>query len=193
MSRVLANLVEWKDDKGFGFARLPGGEERIFVHAKSFMQKHPRPKRGDSVELEIVQGRKGPAAENVRVLSAADIARRLPYHIVTAIMLLLLAQLSVILGQAPFGLVIYYAAMGGLSFYLYGRDKQAAIDGRWRVGENQLLLLDLAGGIIGGLLAQHRYWHKLSKNSYQSRIFAVVTVHAVFLTALGIGIFSGFY
>jgi len=190
MSRVLASLVEWKDDKGFGFARLPGGDERIFVHAKAFGSKHPRPQKGDSIELDVVEGRKGPAAKNARVLTADSLARRLPYHIVTAIMLLLLVQTVVILGQAPFGLVIYYAALGALSLYLYGHDKRAAITGRWRISENQLLLVDLAGGIIGGLLAQNRYWHKMSKKSYQLRIFAIVATHALFLAILGSGILS---
>lgn len=188
MSRVLANLVEWKDEKGFGFARLPGGDERIFVHIKSFDKKLPRPQKGDSLELDLVSGPKGPAAENVRIITQDEPATQLPYHIVTAIMLLLLVQVVVILGRAPFELAFYYVVVGTISLFLYARDKQAAIDGRWRVSENTLLLIDLAGGIIGGLLAQHRYRHKMSKGSYQKRIFGIVAFHALFLTVLGAGL-----
>lgn len=188
MTRVQASLVEWKDDKGYGFARLPGGTERIFVHVRSLQRNAPRPHKGDMLELELVTGRKGPAAQNVRVLTETEIARTLPYHVVTATMLFILVQLVVILGKAPFGLVVYYTLMGALSIYLYGRDKQAAIAGLWRVSETQLLAIDTIGGVIGGLLAQQRYWHKTSKERYQTRVFAIVVLHAGFLAALGSGL-----
>lgn len=188
MTRVQANLVEWKDDKGYGFARLPGGTARIFVHVRSLEKSAPRPKKGDVLELELVEGRKGPAARNVRVLSEVEIAHILPYHVVTATMLFILVQLVVILGRAPFGLVVYYTLFGAISIWLYGRDKQAAIAGQWRVSETQLLAVDLIGGIIGGLLAQHRYWHKTSKQTFQTRVFAIVALHAGFLAALGSGL-----
>ncbi len=190
MARIQANLVEWKDDKGYGFARLPGGTERVFVHARSLEHATPRPKKGDIIELDLIEGRKGPAAENVRVLSDVEIAHILPYHVVTATMLFILVQLVVILGRAPFGLVVYYTLFGAISVYLYGRDKQAAVAGLWRVSETHLLTVDLLGGIIGGLLAQHRYWHKTSKQSYQTRIFAIVALHAGILAALGSGILT---
>ncbi len=188
MTRIQASLVEWKDDKGYGFARLPGGTERIFVHARSLQRNTPRPKKGDMLELELVETRKGPAGQNVKVLSDVEIAHRLPYHVVTATMLFILAQLVVIIGKAPFGLVVYYTAMGALSIYLYGRDKQAAIAGLWRVSEAHLLTVDLFGGVIGGLLAQQRYWHKTSKERYQTRVFAIVVLHAGLLAALGSGL-----
>ena len=190
MTRVQASLVEWKDEKGYGFARLPGGTQRIFVHARSLQHGVPRPKKGDMLELELIDGRKGPAAQNVRILSDIEIAHKLPYHVVTAVMLFILVQLVVILGKAPFGLVVYYTALGALSIYLYGRDKQAAIAGLWRVSEGQLLTIDLLGGIIGGLLAQHRYWHKTSKQTYQTRVFAIVVLHAGLLAALGAGLLN---
>ena len=188
MARVHADLVDWKDDKGYGFARLPGGTERIFVHAKSFVEGAQRPQRGDTLELEIVPGRDGrPAAKDVRLLGNDEIDQQLPMHVVTAAILFIVAELLVLMGKAPFALVIWYAIMGGLSVYLYIRDKQAALFGWWRISERQLLLVDLLGGIIGGLLAQHRYRHKTSKQSYQIRIFAIVAAHAALLAAIGGG------
>lgn len=188
MGRVQASLVEWMDDKGYGFARLPGGTERIFVHAKSFAAGAARPQKGDELELEVIAGRNGkPAAKDSRVLGAEEAARQLPMHVVTAAMLFIMAQLVVLLGKAPFALLAVYAVMGGLSVYLYVRDKQAALFGRWRISERQLLIVDLFGGIIGGLLAQHRYRHKTSKHSYQIRTFLIVAVHAALLGGLGAG------
>lgn len=188
MSRIQANIVEWKPEKGYGFARLPGGTERVFVHARALTNRSSRPKRGDAVEFDLVKSQKGYSGANVRLLSGDEFARRLPLHLVTAAMLLILVQLDIILGRAPFALAVVYAGMGALSVYLYGQDKQAAKAGLWRVSETHLLLVDLFGGIIGGLLAQHRYWHKMSKEPYQNRIFVVVAIHAAFLAALGSGL-----
>jgi uncharacterized membrane protein YsdA (DUF1294 family)/cold shock CspA family protein len=188
MARVQASLVEWIDGKGYGFAREPGGTERIFVHARS-VEKGTKLKKGDQLELDVVPGKQGkPAARNVRVLDKDDLARMLPYHIVTAAMLLILVQLVVITGRAPFGLSIYYVFMAGISIYLYSRDKQAALFGWWRISERTLLTVDFLGGIIGGLLAQHRYHHKKSKQSFQVKIFAIVAAHALLLGVWGSGL-----
>jgi uncharacterized membrane protein YsdA (DUF1294 family)/cold shock CspA family protein len=189
MARVQASLVEWLDDKGYGFARQPGGTERIFVHAKALEKGMPHLKKGDELELEIVPGKQGkPAVRNVRVLGARDIARILPYHVITAVMLFILVQLVVITGRGPFGLSVYYVFMAGASLYLYSRDKQAALFGWWRISERTLLSVDLLGGIIGGLLAQHRYRHKQSKQSYQVKIFVIVVFHALLLGVWGSGL-----
>lgn len=191
MARVNANLVEWIDQKGYGFARQAGGTERIFVHAKSFSPRNQKPQKGDDLELEIVPGRDGrPAAKDAKLLNTEEVARQLPLHLVTSAMLLILVHLVVILGKAPFALLACYAVMGGLSIYLYSRDKKAAIFGWWRVSENKLLMVDLLFGIIGGLLAQHRYRHKKSKQSYQFRTMVIVAVHAVFLAGLGSGVLN---
>lgn len=193
MARVQASLVEWKDDKGYGFARLPGGTERIFVHVKAVEKGEQRLKKGDELELEIVEGRKGkPAAQHVRILSATEIAKQLPYHLVTATMLLILVQLVILNGHAPFELNYIYALMGLLSLYLYSRDKQAALFGWWRISEKRLLIIDLLGGIVGGLLAQHRYRHKKSKRSYQAKIFVIVAIHATLLGLWGSGLLAHF-
>lgn len=188
-ARQRATMVEWMDDKGYGFARLPGGTERIFVHAKDVVENSQRPQKGDELELEVISGRNGrPAAKNVKLLGAGEKSSVLPMHVVTAAVLFIVVQLLVILGRAPIGLLAIYLGMAGLSVYLYNRDKQAALFGWWRISERQLLTVDLMGGIIGGLLAQHRYRHKTSKQSYQLRIFAIVALHATFLTALGVGL-----
>lgn len=191
MARQRATMVEWMDEKGYGFARLPGGTDRIFVHAKDMAQESVRPQKGDEIELDIVAGRNGrPAGKNVKLLSAQEKSSQLPMHIVTAAMLFIMVQLVVILGRAPVGLLVIYLGMGALSVYFYSRDKQAALFGWWRVSERQLLTIDLFGGIIGGLLAQHRYRHKTSKQSYQLKIFTIVALHAALLAGLGAGLIN---
>ncbi len=62
--------VKWfNDSKGFGFITLDDGSKDCFVHHSSIQGDGFKTlNEGDRVEFEIVQGDKGPAAENVRKL-----------------------------------------------------------------------------------------------------------------------------
>ncbi len=53
-------------DKGFGFITPDNGGKDVFVHANDTGGVHL--KEGAQVEFEIVQGKKGPQASNVRVI-----------------------------------------------------------------------------------------------------------------------------
>ena len=59
--------VKWFDDqKGFGFISREDGQKDVFVHhtginASGFKSL----KEGDKVEFDVVDGPKGPAAQNV--------------------------------------------------------------------------------------------------------------------------------
>jgi cold shock protein len=60
--------VKWFNDaKGYGFITLePEGGGECFVHHSAIQAQGFRSlKEGDAVEFELVQGSKGPAAENV--------------------------------------------------------------------------------------------------------------------------------
>jgi CspA family cold shock protein len=60
--------VKWfNDSKGFGFIALDDGSKDVFVHHSAIQSDGFRTlSEGDRVEFDIVQGQKGPAAENVR-------------------------------------------------------------------------------------------------------------------------------
>jgi len=59
--------VKWfKDEKGFGFITRDDGEKDVFVHHSAIqMDGFKSLREGQKVEFEVVQGEKGPAAENV--------------------------------------------------------------------------------------------------------------------------------
>lgn len=71
-----------------------------------------------------------------------------------------------------------YAACSIVCFGVYAWDKAAARAGRRRTPESTLLLLGLAGGWPGALLAQRWLRHKTSKASFQLRFWGTVLLNA---------------
>ena len=61
--------VKWFNDaKGFGFIEREGGDD-VFVHHSAIQAEGFKSlAEGQAVEFEVVQGQKGPAAENVRAV-----------------------------------------------------------------------------------------------------------------------------
>jgi cold shock protein len=65
---MATGTVKWfNSEKGFGFIEQDGGGADVFVHYSAisgggYRELH----EGQKVEFEVVQGQKGPQAENVR-------------------------------------------------------------------------------------------------------------------------------
>jgi CspA family cold shock protein len=66
MARTLGTVKWFNDAKGFGFITPENGDKDCFVHHIAIKAEGFRSlAEGDRVEFDIVQGAKGPAAENV--------------------------------------------------------------------------------------------------------------------------------
>jgi CspA family cold shock protein len=61
--------VKWfNDSKGFGFLTRDDGEKDVFCHHSAIQDAgggYKSLREGQKVEFDVVQGTKGPAAENV--------------------------------------------------------------------------------------------------------------------------------
>ena len=69
MSGTINGTVKWfKDDKGYGFIEQEGGKD-VFVHYSAINGDGRRTLAGgQKVTMEVVQGDKGPQAQNVTPL-----------------------------------------------------------------------------------------------------------------------------
>src|SRR5690606_4996683 len=67
MAMRMTGTVKWFNDaKGFGFITPENGEKDCFVHHSAIQGRGFKSlAEGERVEFDVVQGQKGPAAENV--------------------------------------------------------------------------------------------------------------------------------
>ena len=63
----ITGTVKWfNDSKGFGFITREDGEKDVFVHHTAIQgEGYKSLSEGERVEFDVVDGQKGPAAENV--------------------------------------------------------------------------------------------------------------------------------
>lgn len=66
MSEQVVGTVKWfNDEKGFGFIEREGGKD-VFVHHSAINGSGRKTlHEGQQVTMDVVQGQKGPQAENV--------------------------------------------------------------------------------------------------------------------------------
>jgi len=66
MSRIRGKVKWFNDQKGFGFITPDNGTKDCFVHHSAIQGTGFKTLgEGEAVEFDMVQGQKGPAAENV--------------------------------------------------------------------------------------------------------------------------------
>lgn len=198
MARQGGELVQWNDERGFGFIAADDGQ-RCFVHIKSIGRIATRPRIGDRVSFTVARGYDGrPAARDVQIAGANPLntAARLrgapPIRQASvswlpaagAALILLLASAVVLLGRAPLWVPVAYLVLGAVSIIVYWFDKRAAQADRWRVSERSLHTIDLIGGIAGGLVAQQLLRHKTSKRSFAVATLLIALLHIAGLGAL---------
>lgn len=71
----------------------------------------------------------------------------------------------------------YWLVISAVTYALYFRDKRKAEAGEWRIPESTLHLAELIGGWPAAFFAQREFRHKISKQSYQTTFWMIVTLY----------------
>lgn len=187
--RLKGRVTQWNAERGFGFVTPAGGGERVFLHITALSDRRSQLAEDEIVtyELELDQ-RKRPRAVNVR----RSLPIRTKSHSVgaptsgsvklaVASLFILFITAATLNGTLRFAVAATYGVSSVLTFLAYWFDKSAAQRGRWRTKESSLLLLGLAGGWPGALVAQMVLRHKSRKESFQVPFWATVVMNSAAL------------
>ncbi|KAB0483267.1 MULTISPECIES: DUF1294 domain-containing protein [Vibrio] len=111
-----------------------------------------------------------------------------------AITYLVLVAVSVLFAESSKVLLAWYLVIGVVTFFVYAKDKRAAINGNWRVPEKTLHIFSVAGGWLGALIAQDKLRHKTQKQPFRAiywlTVFINVAAFVWTLTPVGQAMFG---
>ena len=186
--RDQGRLIEWFDDKGYGFIQ-PNDlkKDRVFLHIKNFAKPGPRPLVGCALEYTVVVDAKARyKALDVVYLKVSQIQKaKQPKNTVKPsnksqphlqpMQILCVAYIFLIAGLSFFGflsgmLVLLLCLINAMTYWCYAQDKEAAQLGNQRIPEQVLHSLSFLGGWPAAWLAQQRLRHKTQKQPFK-RIF----------------------
>jgi uncharacterized membrane protein YsdA (DUF1294 family)/cold shock CspA family protein len=183
--RAEGTLVDWREDRGFGFIQPGDGGSQVFVHIRAFPRGTGRPHVGERLSYQTELTPEGKTrARFVRIDGMKSVPRygRTTVSVVSylAIVAFLVLYLVVaVLWHPPIWIAELYVGASIVCFIIYAIDKSAALQGRWRVSESALLLLGIAGGWPGAIIAQQLLRHKTSKRSFQAPFAGSVIVNVL--------------
>ncbi len=190
----IGKLIKWNDERGFGFIQVNPNQPQIFIHISALKKSKRRPKVGDKIQYSITHKNGkvrachasivGVKLEKKRQSSASTSRRsktkryRIPWLQVALLSIVpLLGSIQLLNKSGIFAPLIIYPLLSLITFKLYAEDKSRAQQKRWRIPENTLHLSEIAGGWLGGFIAQRRLRHKSVKRSYQIKFWVIVIIH----------------
>jgi uncharacterized membrane protein YsdA (DUF1294 family)/cold shock CspA family protein len=188
-------LIKWKDERGFGFIQPVDGSQEVFLHISEVKDATRRPQENDIIYYHCVVDSDGKVrAYNAFILGARNKSTSLSnranpsgaivssFLIAEVVLLSLLPLIGAIhftwTTRNPLPLALY-PVMSGVTYALYADDKSRAKRKDWRTSEQTLHLCELAGGWLGGFVAQRILRHKSQKKSYQATFWAIVIIHYI--------------
>jgi uncharacterized membrane protein YsdA (DUF1294 family)/cold shock CspA family protein len=190
--RFEGELASWNQERGFGFITPSTGGGQIFAHVRAFPRGSAIPAVGSKLSYEVEVTPDGKTrARYVRVAGASVIqtygtVRASVLSFVPIALFVAIYIIVAVLWHPPYWVLFVYLGTSLLCILIYTLDKSAAALGRWRVSESALLLLGLAGGWPGAIVAQQLLRHKVKKRSFQAAFAGSVVVNIlafVFLTS----------
>jgi uncharacterized membrane protein YsdA (DUF1294 family)/cold shock CspA family protein len=181
--RAKGKLISWNADKAFGFiAPCISSNTQIFIHKKAFANKGRTPQINDIITYTVSRD---PQGRTCAVQASYSGEKRLEkpaknsnkFSLYLTLVFFAALMISCLLGYIPQTILIVYAVLSPLTYFVYAWDKSNARKGKWRTSENTLHLLALAGGWPGAVLAQQRLRHKSQKKAFRTIFWLTVFIN----------------
>lgn len=183
--RSRGRLVNWNDDRGFGFISPSEGGPDVFVHASAFVKEGRHIEIGHEYEFDIETGKDGRpkakrivtvVAEKRRLSLLSTILDRGPRFLVIPAFLFIVVAIATV-KPVPASWLIVYGVASVACFVGYGLDKRAAHRKEWRVSETILLMVGLVGGWPGAIIGQEVFRHKTQKVAFRTLFWMSVAIN----------------
>ncbi|MGH1400569.1 MAG: DUF1294 domain-containing protein [Acinetobacter tandoii] len=191
--RDQGRLVEWFDEKGYGFIQPNDtNKERVFLHIKDFARPGPRPIVGCALEyIVLLDGQGRFQAQQVTYLKASQTglkpkAKPIPPQKHSIMQLACMAYFVVLTVLVIAGLLsglvlLLICLMNAASYWFYAQDKEAAQLGGRRVPEQTLHVLAFLGGWPAAWLAQQKLRHKTQKQPFRKVYFCTIALNLLLI------------
>lgn len=192
MMRDQGRLVEWFDEKGYGFIQPNEPDKgRVFLHIKDFARPGPRPIIGCALEYLVIldaqgryraqqvtyltaaQARKKPARQQTRSQSKKALQ---PFQLLIAVYFIMLGIVTAC-GLINGLLLLFTMLMNVATYWFYAQDKEAAQAGRRRISEQTLHILSFLGGWPAAWLAQQKLRHKTQKQPFRKIYWITIVLN----------------
>lgn len=198
MARYQGRLVEWHDEQGYGFIQgiSDPKHQRVFLHIKSFQRSGPRPIQGCVVEYDLgLDNQSRPQAINVSyvkagqvkgkqgTISASNQSKKNAWHPMYILMLVYWVALFVLssFGKLPMLSLMIIMLINAYTYWLYQKDKQAALNGDFRISEQHLLLMNVLGGWTAAWFARQHFRHKTQKQPFKTYFALSIVLNLVLI------------
>ena len=172
-------VVNYKEDKGYGFIRTNEFDKDIFFHIKNILNSN-KIRLGQEVNFEIERTKKGVSAKNI-IAGKTDKKLRQIY----IISLLSLSLLLILLYFFGINIILaYFISINLGTFFIYGYDKKIAGGTKFRIPEIFLHLLAILGGSITALMSQQIFRHKTKKLSFKIITPLTIIIQGIILISI---------
>jgi uncharacterized membrane protein YsdA (DUF1294 family)/cold shock CspA family protein len=176
-------LINWSEDKAFGFIKPNGGGEHVFIHKTALSNRNRTPQLNDIITFSISKDKKGRycadeatfTGEKLKKKQAKKISK---LSIYLSVIFLTLLTTAYFLDHIPQKLVLVYFGLSIITFLAYASDKSKAQRGAWRTPESTLHMFALIGGWPGAAVAQQLLRHKSQKKEFRIGFWFTVIVNS---------------
>ncbi|OTG74519.1 cold-shock protein [Acinetobacter sp. ANC 4169] len=194
--RDQGRLVEWFDDKGYGFIQPnDASKDRVFLHIKDFMRQGPRPIVGCALEYTVLLDGDGRyRAQQVTYLKASQTqkltskpkksnqsAQKLKPMQIACVGYILALVVFTMAGLLSGMVLLFISVINAITYWMYAQDKEAALQGSRRVPEQSLHLLSFLGGWPTAWLAQEKLRHKTQKQPFRKIYFCTIALNILLI------------